>query len=103
MNFTLGFDAYGLSWSIFFCGTKKIASSITKKHDTCFGDEALMMDWILYHDVMYKFSIRHWASKNEDQVSLAAQMKVISKAIFSPERQAVSHYTAYSPELIQLI
>ncbi|KAH6987946.1 fungal-specific transcription factor domain-containing protein [Ilyonectria sp. MPI-CAGE-AT-0026] len=103
LNFTLGFDAYGLSWSIFFCGTKKIASSVTRKHDTCFGDEALMMDWIFYHDVMYKFSIRHWASKNTDQVSLAAQTKVISKAVFSPERQAVVPTLGCSLELLDLL
>lgn len=52
------------------------------------------MDWIFYHDVMYKFSIEHWQTKNEDQKQLAAQEKIISKAIFSPERQVVRTGTA---------
>jgi hypothetical protein len=52
-----------------------------------------MVDWIFYHDVMYKFSIKHWQTKNDDQIQLAAQEKIISKAIFSPERQTVSLFT----------
>lgn len=39
---------------------------------------------------MYKFSIRHWNEKNKDQIQLASQRKVLSKAVFSPERQTVS-------------
>jgi hypothetical protein len=39
---------------------------------------------------MYKFSIRHWREKNKDQIQLAEQRKVLSKAVFSPERQTVS-------------
>lgn len=66
-----------------------------QKHDTYVGDNALIMDWIFYHDTTYKFSIRHWEPKNEDQISLAAQKKIISKAVFSPETQIVSR-TKYS-------
>lgn len=62
---------------------------MTKTDDTFFGDEALIIDWIFYHDVMYKFSIRHWREKNSDQILLASQRKVLSKAVFSPERQVV--------------
>jgi hypothetical protein len=68
---------------------------VIQKHDTYVGDNALIMDWIFYHDTTYKFSIRHWEPKNEDQISLAAQKKIISKAVFSPERQIVSR-TKYS-------
>lgn len=86
----MNFDSSDLSWSIFFCGTKRIAGLVTQQHESYVGDEALIMDWIFYHDVMYKFSIKHWQTKNEDQIQLAAQEKIISKAIFSPERQTVS-------------
>lgn len=85
----MNFDSSDLSWSIFFCGTKRIAGLVTEEHESYGGDEALIMDWIFYHDVMYKFSIKHWQKKNEDQIQLAAQEKIISKAVFSPERQTV--------------
>ena len=88
---TLNFETSVSSWAVFFCGTKRIAKLVTQQDDTYFGDEALIMDWIFYHDTMYKFSIRHWDDKNRDQVELAAQKKIISKAVFSPERQMVGY------------
>ncbi len=87
----MNFDSSILSWTIFFCGTKTIAGRVTQPHDTYYGDEALILDWIFYHDAMYKFCIRHWLDKNHDQVKLAAQKKIISKAVFAPERQSVSN------------
>ncbi|TFB01675.1 hypothetical protein CCMA1212_006371 [Trichoderma ghanense] len=100
---TLNFDTSDLSWSIFFCGTKRIANLVTKTDDTFFGDEALIIDWIFYHDVMYKFSIRHWREKNRDQIQLASQRKVLSKAVFSPERQVIAPILGCSLELLDLL
>ncbi|EHK18365.1 uncharacterized protein TRIVIDRAFT_77131 [Trichoderma virens Gv29-8] len=100
---TLNFDTSDLSWSIFFCGTKRIANFVTKTDDTYFGDEALIIDWVFYHDVMYKFSIRHWREKNKDQIQLAAQRKVLSKAVFSPERQTIVPILGCSLELLDLL
>ncbi|KAM0261021.1 hypothetical protein ACHAQJ_002460 [Trichoderma viride] len=100
---TLNFDTSDLSWSIFFCGTKRIASFVTKTDDTYFGDEALIIDWIFYHDVMYMFSIRHWREKNLDQIQLASQRKVLSKAVFSPERQNIVPILGCSLELLDLL
>lgn len=97
---TLNFDTSELSWSIFFCGTKRIVNLVTKTDDTFFGDEALIIDWIFYHDVMYKFSIRHWREKNTDQILLASQRKVLSKAVFSPERQVVRFVPLALPSLL---
>ena len=81
---------------MFFCGTKAIARRVTQPHDTYYGDEALVLDWIFYHDAVYKFSIRHWMNKNDDQIQLAGQQKVISKAVFAPERQIVSSWSPSS-------
>ncbi|KAK5996189.1 hypothetical protein PT974_04617 [Cladobotryum mycophilum] len=100
---TLNFESSDLSWSIFFCGTKKIASLVTQKNNAYFGDEALIMDWIFYHDVMYKFSICHWMDKNMDQIELAAQEKIMSKAVFSPERQTIVSILGCSLELLDLL
>jgi hypothetical protein len=88
----LNYDSSKLGWSIFFCGTKSIVSRVTKPDDTYYGDEAIILDWIFYHDAMYKFSIKHWIDKNDDQIKLAAQKKIISKAVFAPERQNVSDF-----------
>lgn len=59
------------------------------QHATYEGDCALILDWILYHDTLYRFSVRHWYPRGADQVMLAAQEKIVSKAVFSPMRQLV--------------
>ncbi|KFX91311.1 hypothetical protein V490_05979 [Pseudogymnoascus sp. VKM F-3557] len=100
---TLDINTPDLSWTIFFCGTKRIANLVTEKDDTYFGEKALLMDWIFYHDVMYKFSIRHWDNKNSDQIELAGQRKLISKAVFAPERLSVVPILGCSLELMDLI
>lgn len=61
------------------------------------GDAALIIDWIFYHDTVYKFSVLHWTQREEQQVSLACQAKIISKAVFSPMRQVVGPLSPPSP------
>ncbi|KAB5578900.1 hypothetical protein GE09DRAFT_1091434 [Coniochaeta sp. 2T2.1] len=100
---TINFDSSELSWSIFFCGTKTIAGGVTRTNDTYYGDRALLLDWIFYLDTMYKFSIRHWRDKNSDQIQLAGQKKIISKAIFAPERQLIVSTSGCSLEMLDLI
>ncbi|OIW23748.1 hypothetical protein CONLIGDRAFT_636998 [Coniochaeta ligniaria NRRL 30616] len=100
---TINFDSSALSWSIFFCGTKTIARGVTKTHDSYYGDRALLLDWIFYLDTMYKFSIRHWSDKNDDQINLAGQKKIISKPIFAPERQIIVSTLGCSLEMLDLV
>jgi hypothetical protein len=38
---------------------------------------------------MYKFSIRHWSQRRQEQRELAAEPKIISKELFSPLRNIV--------------
>jgi hypothetical protein len=59
------------------------------------GDSALILDWVFYHDTMYKFSVTHWVQRVHDQVLLAKQSKIVSKAIFSPLRQMVGAAIAF--------
>lgn len=59
------------------------------------GDAALIIDWIFYHDTAYKFSILHWMQKEEEQISLSCQAKIISKAVLSPMRQVVNSPSQY--------
>ena len=81
---------------MFFSGAKKIANLVHQPNMTYDGDPALILDWIFYHDTLYKFSIRHWVKKQDDQVMLAAQEKIVSKAVFSPMRQMVSSFHSHT-------
>ena len=48
----------------------------------------MILDWVFYHDTMYKFSSRHWYGKRKEPNP--KEPIVISKASFSPLRQLVS-------------
>ncbi|KAK0710308.1 fungal-specific transcription factor domain-containing protein [Lasiosphaeria miniovina] len=100
---SLNFDASSLSWAIFFCGVKKIANLVHRPHTTYEGDPALILDWVFYHDTFYKFSIRHWPKKQDQQVQLAAEEKIISKAVFSPMRQTILKSSGCSLEMLDII
>ncbi|KAB5549453.1 hypothetical protein GE09DRAFT_1126523, partial [Coniochaeta sp. 2T2.1] len=78
---TINSDSSELSWSVFFCGTKTIAGGVTRTNDT----------------------IRHWKDKNSDQIQLAGQKKIISKAIFAPERQLIVSTSGCSLEMLDLV
>lgn len=49
----------------------------------------MILDWMFYHGIMYRFVIRHWHEKTPDHMKLAAQRGIVSKAIFAPERKTV--------------
>jgi len=87
---------------MFMCGCKQIARRIHQPNNTYDGDAALIMDWVFYHDVLYKFSIRHWSHRVQDQVLLAADEKIISKAVFSPLRQEALPSLGCSLEMLDV-
>ncbi len=78
-----------MSWAVFFCGTKRLTNLVHESGQSYDGDMALVIDWVFYHDTMYKFSILHWLQKQHQHMWLAQQRKIISKAETSPLRQIV--------------
>lgn len=77
------------SWSTYFDGCLMIVRSGHEKHQMYEGDDVTLLDWVLYHNVMYKFSITHWLQRTVQQEIIAGREIVISKAIFSPHRLIV--------------
>ncbi|KAJ5999776.1 hypothetical protein N7481_000185 [Penicillium waksmanii] len=82
------------AWTGFLCGSEQLAKLIYEYDETYEGDFALILDWLFYHHVMYKFTIRHWARRKEEQFKLAEEPAMISKAMFSPMRNIV-HFPPY--------
>lgn len=82
-------EGSSLSWAVFFCGTKRLANMVHQPEVDYDGDLALMIDWIFYHDTMYKFSIVHFTQRVHQHLWLAQQRKIISKADLPHMRQLV--------------
>ncbi|KAK4447273.1 fungal-specific transcription factor domain-containing protein [Podospora aff. communis PSN243] len=91
-----------VSCSVFLCGSKQLASSIHTPHASYEGDSAMILDWIFYHDTMYKFSSRHWHAKRWENPLMEANV-VVSKAAFSPMRQMILASAGCSLELLDLL
>ncbi|KAL2131632.1 hypothetical protein VTI74DRAFT_4786 [Chaetomium olivicolor] len=97
-------DGSSLSWAVLFQGCKKIVDLVSNTPQATYeGDPALILDWIFYHETLYKFSIRHWLPKQDQQIRLAEREKIVSnKTVFSPMRQIINPETGCSPELLDL-
>jgi hypothetical protein len=54
------YSPLAMSWTIFFCGCKRIAKTFYGYDETYEGGLGTLLDWHPYHGVIYKFSIRHW-------------------------------------------
>ena len=91
------------SSAIYFCGCKRIALAMHREHRDYQGDLALILDWVFYHDAMYKFSIHHWEKRTAAQVMVKDGPKIISKPLFSPLRRVVNPSLGCSLELLEIL
>jgi hypothetical protein len=48
-----------------------------------------MLDWLLYHDVLAKFSARHWVQRTRGQEECAEDDQIRKRAFSLPERSKV--------------
>ncbi|KAE9378870.1 hypothetical protein N431DRAFT_553212 [Stipitochalara longipes BDJ] len=95
--------ASAMSWTVFFCGCKRISKMVYGHDETYEGDLATLLDWVFYHDVLYKFSILHWTQRVEEQRQLAKEPKMISKQIYSPSRSIILSSLGCSLELLDTL
>jgi len=48
-------------WTWYISGVKKVLNAASsKKFRTDSGDLSTLMDWVYYHDVLARFTLRHW-------------------------------------------
>ncbi|CAK7200444.1 hypothetical protein SEUCBS139899_003139 [Sporothrix eucalyptigena] len=91
------------SSAIYFCGCKRIALAMHREHRDYQGDLALILDWVFYHDAMYKFSIHHWEKRTAAQVMVKDGPKIVSKPVFSPLRHIVNPSIGCSLEMLEIL
>jgi hypothetical protein len=89
--------------TVYFCGCKRLAMKMHREHSDYHGDLALILDWVFYHDAMYKFSIHHWEKRTAAQVMVKDGPKILSKPVFSPMRHVVNPSLGCSLELLEIL
>lgn len=80
----------GPQCAVFFTGTNSILHRVSEARGTWYSDDSLILNWISYLDVMYKFSVKMWRNKTPGQMQLVEQESRMTRALFSPERRFVS-------------
>lgn len=86
---TMEFESPPLGWAVFFGGSKQIANLVYTQDTTFNSDFTAIIDWIMYYDTLYRFSLRYWRRKAPKQVHAAVQQLIFFSAAFSPMRHVV--------------
>jgi len=86
---TMEYESPPLGWAIFFGGSKSIANLVYTPDTTFTGDFTAIIDWIMYYDTLYRFSLRYWRRKAPKQVHVAVQQLILFSAELSPMRHQV--------------
>lgn len=45
------------------------------------GENAVLLDWVFYHNVLYKFSLQHWQKRTPEMVAIAQRDMLIAKIV----------------------
>lgn len=57
---------YTYQWEIYAGGAKQIAKRLYSHKQVYEGDALLVLNWLFFHDAMFKFSARHWRHTEPD-------------------------------------
>jgi hypothetical protein len=55
---------YSYQWEIYAGGAKTVARQIYRKEKVHEGDALAMLNWMFYHDALFRFGARHWRRSN---------------------------------------
>jgi hypothetical protein len=45
------------------------------------GENEVLLDWVFYHNVLYKFSLQHWQKRTPEMVAIAQRDMPIAKIV----------------------
>ncbi|OCL14685.1 hypothetical protein AOQ84DRAFT_384532, partial [Glonium stellatum] len=76
-------------WAQHICKAKMAVKGAYTLDTAYQGDLALILDWVYYHDVLSKFSVRHYKQRTIDQVTCAKDKYIMYKQLASPRKTMI--------------
>ncbi|KAL7935918.1 fungal-specific transcription factor domain-containing protein [Trichoderma chlorosporum] len=70
-------------WSVHFDGCMTIVKSSYQGRRENEGEYAVLLDWVFYHNVLYKFSLQHWQRRTPEMAAIARRDMLIARIIHS--------------------
>lgn len=77
------------AWAQHICKAKMAVKDIYTLDTPYQGDLALILDWVYYHDVLSKFSVRHYKQRTIGQETCARDKYIMYKQFASPKKTTI--------------
>ncbi|PTB37366.1 hypothetical protein M441DRAFT_265817 [Trichoderma asperellum CBS 433.97] len=90
-------------WSVYFDGCMKIVNSGFNIHRKYAGDCAILLNWVRYHKVLYKFSIQHWQQRTPQMEVMAKSDILVSDSAYDIDVITMHNMLGCSPEVLDFL
>ncbi|KAM0255902.1 hypothetical protein ACHAQJ_005303 [Trichoderma viride] len=90
-------------WSVYFEGCMKIVNSGFNIHRKYAGDCAILLNWVRYHKVLYKFSIQHWQQRTPQMEVMAKSDILVSDSAYDIDLVTMHNMLGCSPEVLDFL
>ncbi|KAM6483874.1 fungal-specific transcription factor domain-containing protein [Trichoderma sp. SZMC 28011] len=90
-------------WSVYFEGCMKIVNSGFNIHRRYAGDCAILLNWVRYHKVLYKFSIKHWQQRTPQMEIMAKSDILVSDSANDIDLITMHNMLGCSPEVLDFL
>ncbi|KAM0470709.1 hypothetical protein ACHAPE_003048 [Trichoderma viride] len=90
-------------WSVYFNGCMNIVNSGFNIHRKYAGDCAILLNWVRYHKVLYKFSIQHWQQRTPQMEIMAKSDILVSDSAYDIDVITMHNMLGCSPEVLDFL
>ncbi|KAL6859453.1 fungal-specific transcription factor domain-containing protein [Trichoderma novae-zelandiae] len=90
-------------WSVHFDGCMTIVKSSYQGHKVSEGEHATLLDWVFYHNVLYKFSLQHWQRRTTEMAAIAQRDMLIAKIVSTSHFNTIHSTLGCSLELLEYL
>jgi hypothetical protein len=87
----LDFSESTYQWEFYSGGAKQLAKRIYTLDRVYEGDARIILNWMFYHDVLNKFSARHWGHRTSIMMGCAQDNYIIKAALQSGTASKVAN------------
>ncbi|KAJ4854481.1 fungal specific transcription factor domain-containing protein [Trichoderma breve] len=67
------------------------------------GENTVLLDWVFYHNVLYKFSLQHWQKRTPEMVAIAQRDMLIAKIVSLDHFHTIHSTLGCSLELMEFL
>ncbi|KAH8127712.1 hypothetical protein FP744_10005237 [Trichoderma asperellum] len=90
-------------WSVHFDGCMTIVKSSYQGRREIEGEHAVLLDWVFYHSVLYKFSLQHWQQRTPQMAAIAQRDMFIAKIVSYDHFGTIHSTLGCSLELLEFL